>query len=266
MHLSRLLRASNQMAQCLLFVLSIFTVSSLHSSTVPPDLFLGPEIYYAKRTKEGGVEQKGVQYGIRAGYERVGRYKFYYALDGLYSWGLLEGKKKERHIKSQFTNANIETRFGYTFEMKNWPQFSFTPFIGAGYMWEINRFVHPSPITAHFENKYSYIPFGFLSSISYIDNWSIGFNFKCRYIWQGKQKVSHDPEYGQMWQCYQEFFQYRYECPIATSFCFYNLFFYAKCIPFYEYRHYGSRANFPFDFIDTQYRFYGATLELLYPF
>lgn len=253
------------------FILVLMIISTEYVSAVScggkgVQFLLGPEIYYAKRAKKGGVEQTGVQYGVRGGYERVKRYKFYYALDGFYSWGLLEGKSGERHVKSQFTNANVETRFGYTFQMKNFPCFSFTPYIGVGYIWEINRFVHPSPMTVHFENNYSYIPVGFLSSISMTDQFNVGINFKVRYIWQGKQKVTHDPDYSDMWQCYQEHLQYRAELPINYFFCYCNYDLAARLTPFFEYRHYGQRANYPFDFIDTKYRFYGATLQLVYEF
>lgn len=37
-------------------------------------------------------------------------------------------------------------------------------------------------------------------------------------------------------------------------------------VPFYEYRFYGHRANFPFDFLETKLKLYGATLKLHYLF
>lgn len=228
--------------------------------------FLGPEIYYVKRLKEGGGKQDGMLYGIRAGYERINRYKFYYALDGLYSQGTLNGKTKENHIRSEFTNSNIETRFGYTLQYKYWPGYSFTPFVGIGYMWEYSQYKKPSPIKVHFDNRFPYIPFGFISSLFVGKHLQVGLNFKMRFLWDGKQKVTHDPQYKNLIQCYEDHFQYRIELPIAYYFCWKCEMIAVRITPFYEYRHYGHSINYPFDFLDTKYEFYGANAEFIYRF
>lgn len=230
------------------------------------EVFCGPEIYYVKRTKEGGAEQTGTLYGVRLGYEKVKRYKFYYAVDGLFSQGILKGKANENTIKSELTNSSIETRFGYTFQAKYWPCFSLTPFVGVGYIWEYSQFLHPSPLKVHFDNRYPYIPFGFLSSFFISDRWQIGLKFTARFTWDGKQKVTHDPEHHSLVQCYEDHMQYRVELPIAYYYCWCGQSLGVRLTPFYEYRRYGTYVNFPFDFIDTKLNFYGANLELLYRF
>lgn len=232
-------------------------------STAP---YIGPEIYYMKRLKEGGGKQGGTFYGVRLGYDRVQRYKFYWGVDALWAKGKLEGHVRDEKLKSEFTDTNVEARLGYTFQSKYWRCASFTPYVGLGYFWEENNYQHPSPLTIHFKNKFSYVPFGFLSQIFLWPNLSVGVNFKVRWILEGQQHVSHDPKHEDMTQNYDERFQYRIDVPVTYFFCW-------KChplgislVPFYEYRHYGHRANFPFDFLDTKLKLYGATLKLLYLF
>jgi len=229
------------------------------------ELFLGPEVYGTTRTKEGGAKQTGTLYGVRLGYERVKRYKFYYALDGLYSEGILEGKNNDRLIRSRFIDSNIETRFGYTFQSKCFPYLAFTPFFGVGYLWEITKYLHPSPIKVQFENRFPYIPFGCLVSFYFRKDIQIGLRFTGRFLWDGKQKVK-DPDYGTLTQCYEEYLQYRVELPIEYLFCWNNQELSVRLTPFYEYRHYGTGINFPFDFLDTKFKFYGANIELVYYF
>lgn len=247
-------------------ILFFFPGKCLWSQSKGYQFFLGPEIYYVKRQKEGGAEQTGVLYGVRGGYEKIKRYKFYYALDGLYSTGILEGKTNHKTIKSEFSNSNVETRFGYTLQAKYWPCFSFTPFVGVGYMWEYSRYLHPSPMRVHFDNQFPYIPFGFLTSFLVTDRLQMGLNFKARFLWEGKQKVTHDPQYSSLEQCYEQHLQYRVEIPLEYFFNWNQHALSARLTAFYEYRHYGHWINYPFDFLDTTFKFYGANFELLYHF
>jgi len=216
-----------------------------------------------KRTKEGGTEQSGVLYGVRIGYDHVRRYKFYWGIDALWARGTLKGHNKDGHLKSQFTDRNIETRLGYTFQNKCWRCASFTPFLGVGYFWENNFYQHPSPLPIHFKNHFSYVPVGFLSQIFITPQMSVGLNFKMRIIWEGEQKVSHDPDHKNMTQHYDEKLQYRLELPCTYFFCWKNHPLGVSLDSFFEYRQYGHRANFPFDFLETTLKLYGATLKFM---
>ncbi len=228
-------------------------------------LFVGPEIYHVDRHKEGGAKQDGTLYGVRFGYEKLKRYKFYYAVDGLYSEGTLEGKNEENHIRSKLYNSTLETRFGYTFQTKCFPYVAFTPFFGVGYSWEYNEYVHPSPIKVKFDNQFPYLPLGCLLSCHINENLKVGLNFTARFLWDGKQEIK-DPEFGKLTQCYEEHIQYRIELPVDYRFCYGNQNLGIRLTPFYEDRHYGTSINYPFDFLDTKLRFYGASLELEYYF
>lgn len=234
--------------------------------TYSTDPFIGPEIYYLKREKEGGAKQDGPLYGVRIGYDRVQRYKMYWGIDALWAKGTLCGHVGEEKLKSEFTDINAESRIGFTFQCLNWRCASFTPFTGLGFFWEINNYKKPSPLLINFTNDFSYCPFGFLSQIFITPNWTIGLNAKGRYVLEGKQKVTNDPKYGKLTQQFQERLQYRIELPITYFFCWKTSSLAVRIVPFYDYREYGHRANFPFDFLETKLRFYGATLKMLYLF
>jgi hypothetical protein len=229
-------------------------------------IFAGPEIYFVKRTKEGGVEQDGVAYGIRTGYERIKRYKLYVGIDLLYAKGTLKGKLLDAHLKSDFTDINFEERLGYTFEGKCGYRPSLTPYIGYGRIWENNDYVHPSPARFHFHNDFTYVPVGFLSRFFACPSLSIGLNFKARFILDGKNKVSNDSQFESTIQSYDEKIQYRFELPFCYQTCLIGHEIGIDLVPFYEYRRYGKRANFPFDFLDTKFIYYGGTLKLAYLF
>lgn len=230
------------------------------------DPYIGPEIYYVRRSKEGGAEQTGTLYGVRLGYDFVQRFKLYSGVDALWATGRLDGRVGGEHIKSEFTDINVEARLGFTFQSKSWRCASFTPYSGIGYFWEHNNYQHPTPLTIHFRNNFSYVPVGFLSQIFLFPNLSVGLNFKVRIILEGEQKSTHDPEFGKLTQHYEEKLQYRVELPVTYFFCWECHSLATSLVPFYEYRQYGHRANFPFDFLETNIKIYGAILKFHYLF
>lgn len=233
----------------------------------PHQFYLGPEIYKSCRKREGGTWQDGWLYGARGGYDYIKRYCFYIGGDVLYAEGTLDGKSaKGNKLRSHMTDASIEGRFGYTFQRKHGRHASLTPFVSAGFFSEKNNYVKPSPIPVHFHTKYSYVGGGFLSKIDITRNLEGGVNLKIRWTLDPKCYVSHDPEFDDMKQVVEERFQYRVEIPFKYQFWTCQDVFVVGAIPFYEYRQYGHRANFPFDFFETEFNIYGITLELYYQF
>lgn len=230
------------------------------------ETYIGPEIYYVRRTKEGGAEQTGTLYGVRLGYDHIRRYKLYWGIDALWAQGTLKGKTNEAQVKSTLTDMNVEGRIGYTFQTKSWRCLSFTPYTGLGYFWENNYFEHPTPLPIHFKNQFAYVPIGFLSQVFITPQWSIGLNFKIRYLIDSSVHASNDPEHENSTQKYEEELQYRIELPIIYFRCWKEHSLAVGLVPFYEYRPYGYQANYPFDFLETKFRLYGATLKLFYLF
>lgn len=228
--------------------------------------FIGPEIYHVKRTKEEGISQKGEMYGVRLGYDYVRRSAIYFGVDELFAHGTLKGHRNGIEIKSTLRDANLEGRLGYTFQSKGCYKFSFSPFIGIGYFWETNKYKHPSPLHIHFHNKFAYVPVGFLSRFFPYPHLSVGINFKARILFDGKVLVTHDNGFEDRELGYEEKIQYRVDIPVTYYFCWCNHNLAASLVPFYEYRNYGHRANFPFDFLETKFKIYGADLQLRYVF
>lgn len=224
------------------------------------EIYLGPEIYHVKRTKEGGTRQDGWIYGVRAGYDHIKRYKFYWGFDTLYAKGTLDGKNGgDAHIKSRFTDLEFEGRIGYTLQMKCWPRAGITPFIGVGYAVEKNHFISPSPLPVHFRTQYYYGAAGFLSQVYIKPYFIAGLNFKAKYLYDTRCHVSHDPEYGSLSMLVKDMFNYRVELPFTFWLC--DSKWYISVVPFYELRQYGGQANFPFDFLETKLYLSGALIK-----
>lgn len=251
---------------CTFLLLSSHLCAQRWVQSYTTDPYIGPEIEYVQRIKEGGAKQTGPLYGARIGYDYVKRYNLYWGVEGAWAKGCLEGNVQGEKLKSELTDINLEARIGFTFQSECWRCLSFSPYVGVGYFWEKNHYQHPSPLRVHFDNTFSYVPVGFLSQIFLTPSWSLGLNFKVRIILEGEQKVTHDPKYGELTQHYQEKLQYRVELPVTRFFCWNTYSLGISLVPFFDYRQYGHRANFPFDFLDTKLQFYGATLKLLYLF
>jgi len=243
----------------LIFLLCCYPWISITSSQ---QAYGGPEVYYVQRKREGGSWQNGWVGGVRIGYDRIKRYGIYVGGDALYSWGRLKGKGPEdTSLKSNFMDASIEGRLGYTFQQKAERQFSFTPYLGGGYLVETNNFIDPSPLKLHTQTRFSYACAGFLSSMNVSPQFAVGLNFKAKYMIDGRHYISHDPEHEPVDMLVKNEMQYRVEIPIVYRWC--ERYDYGV-VPFYEYRHYGGQASFPFDFLDTKLNLYGITLKFIY--
>lgn len=230
-------------------------------------LYVGPEVYYMRRAKEGGTKQHGVLGGVRIGYDRIKRYRLYWGVEGYYAAGTLKGKSASKaRIVSNVRDSEIEGRFGYTFHRKTGFCASFTPFGGYGYFYQTNNFRKSSPIPLHFRDHFQYAVAGFLSNLFINPSLSIGANFKVKFMIEGKSEVRNDPEFENTNLLMNNKEQYSLDLPINYALCFNERFFDLSVVPFFQYRHYGGRENYPFDFIDTKFWVYGARLLFYYSF
>lgn len=224
----------------------------------------GPQVYYLQRKREGGTFQRGWLYGGQICYEYLKRNTFYWGAEVNVATGRISGHSSSKHIlKSVFTDANAEVRIGYTFQRETGYRFLLTPYIGGGAALETNNFVHPSPLHIHFRLYYGYVCAGFLSQMSFNNCFDAGLNFKTKYMVEAKNRVSHDPSFESSTALVGNEFLYKVELPLTyrprpngmVSF-----------VPFYEFRHYGAHAGFPFDFHDTKLNIYGLLLKFIYLF
>lgn len=224
-------------------------------------LLIGPEAYHVHRRRKGGTKQHGGLYGLRAVYDHIKRHRFYIGIEGACSEGILRGKSaSDNYIKSKVKESTIEGRFGFTFQGRSWQHPTLTPFIGIGWFWEKSSFQPPSPICCHFKTSYRYATAGFISSLQLTRSFNIGFNLKVRYMLDPKCKITRDPDINRAsLKIGNDALQYRIELPLTYTRCSCQKLSVAL-VPFYERRHYGGQAAFPFDFMKTVFINYGATL------
>ncbi len=227
------------------------------------NLYFGPDIYHVKRLRHGGSQQSGVLYGFRTGYDRIKRYNFYVGIEGAWASGDLSGSSSSGTLlKSTLTDAEVEGRFGYTIGTKHACRATLTPFVGAGYFCQTNKFHAPTPITLHFKESFKYAVVGFISNIYVRPCLSVGLNFKAKFVYDPESHISNDPDFDDVNIHFGEKTQYEVDLPITYYFDLCNQCLTVSAVPFYIYRHYGALAGFPFDFLETKYINYGGRLLL----
>lgn len=231
-------------------------------------LYIGPEIYYVNRDKDGQYDrskQHDFIYGGRVGYDRIKRCRIYWGFDALYATGDLKGHRGN-NIKLRFTDANVEARIGYTFQMNRAWLPTIVPYVGYGHFWETSKFKRPSPLLIKQKITFDYIALGFLSQFYPHPSWVVGLNFKTRILVNSKCKITDDPDFDDTSQNVKHKLQFRIELPIIYRLKCWCDHIALSLVPFYEYRHYGEHANFPFDFKDVKLNLYGCDLRLMYMF
>lgn len=229
-------------------------------------LYLGPEIFHTKRTREGGSKQTGFLYGVHAGYDRIKRYRIYLGFDGYWAAGTLKGhSKKGIKLHSRVTDEEIEGRVGYTLQCKEGWRAYLIPFVGGGYFREINKFSH-KPLGVKFTNYFPFAMGGFIAGFFLNPRLNIGIDFKAKYMIDGKCHISNDREYDSKTLNMDSRMQYEVDLPVSYQFCTCNGRLEGSLVPFYRFRHYGGLAQFPFDFLETKFDIYGIKILLGYKF
>lgn len=228
---------------------------------------IGPEIYHMRRWREGGTHQSGRMDGIYIAGERFKKEGWYVGADALFATGNLNGKSGSgRTLRSVIDDTIYEGRLGYTFQSALAECSFFTPYGGYGYFRETNTFYPPSPIPFKFIDTFNYFTCGFLSGVNFTPLLSMGVNFKVRFMLNGKSKVENDPLFDSVTLLMNNETHYQIEIPMTYGSCQCWGYTEAAFIPFYEFRHFGGRMGFPFDYIDTKFSLWGAKLTLAYRF
>lgn len=245
-------------------ILLFFLLISLSQAQAENYLWVGPEVYYVKRTRQGGSRQDGWPLGVRVGYDRIKDWGFYWGGDALWAQGTLFGRAGDNaSLKSRFTDISLEGRIGYTFSLLCLPSVIFTPYAGYGVFQETNNFKDYSPVTAKFRIRYNYGAVGALLYKQFTEKAGAGVNFKCRWMIDGKCHVTEDPDYNELTMAIGTLPQYRIEIPMTYQPDCYPIF----CLsPFFEYRQYGEQPNFPFDFMETKLKVAGVNLKIIWNF
>jgi hypothetical protein len=227
----------------------------------------GAEIYHFIRNREGGTHQDGPMKGFRISFDRIKRYGIYMGAEYIYGQGSLEGKTATgRPLSSELTDNILEFRLGITLQQPTRQTPFFTPFAGWGHFHEVNKFFSPSPLPCTFTDTFHYFVAGFLSGINFTPLLSMGVNFKLKFMQDAKSMVSEDPIYDDVTLLIKDELLARLDIPFYyhPQNTLLNLGF--ELTPFFEYRHFGGREGFPFNFKDTKFYLYGARIALTYPF
>lgn len=251
----------------LLFFLLFSTLTCVAHASCTYQLYAGEESYYFWRQRDGGTKQSGRIDGVRVGIDRIKRYAWYLGADYLYATGHLSGKTgKGSPQTSQLTDQIFEARLGYTLQKKTCGNPFFTPFVGWGSFKEINDFKPPSPLPCKFTDTFNYYVAGFLSGKDIAPQLNMGINFKVKFMQDAKSKVSEDPVYDDVTLMIESETFYRLEVPFTYTPCGAFLGMGGQIAPFYEFRHFGGREGFPFNFRDTKFHLLGMRLSLIYSF
>ncbi len=233
----------------------------------PHTFSIGPEAYYMVRAREGGSRQYGGLYGGRFCYERLRRSAVYWGAEGYYATGRLNGHDGlDRQIKSKKTDMEIEGRLGYSLQWRSGIPISFTPFFCGGYFKEKNKFIDPSPIECTISEYFPYAGIGFLSRFYVVNNFSLGVNFKTKYMLGAKCTIDKDPFNDDIHLLIEDKFIYDVDLPMTYSFCTRGHKVETSVVPFFCYRQYGRHEGHPFDYLGTRYQIYGARLMFTYTF
>lgn len=227
----------------------------------------GPESYYIKRIKAGGTWQSGVLGGGYGGYERIKPNAFYFGAFGMIANGRISGYSAHGdRLISNFTDEEVEVRLGYNIKDRSRYTSIFTPFIGLGYLEQINSYLAPSPLLLQFNDIIKYFSFGFLTDIKISKRFSLGLNIILKWVLDGKCEVTHDPDEDDNQLIMENEMQYVLELPITYQLSRHKRVFTLSATPFFQFRHYGGRENYPYDFIDTRFRVYGLRVLCNYWF
>jgi len=235
-----------------------------------PDMFpctyftyVGPEIYYFQRSRKGGTEQSGRIDGIRFTIDRVKGAGIYLGGEILYSEGTIKGfNSRRKRLVSDVTDLIGEGRVGFTF-MIPFGKFPFIiPYAGYGYFNEKNQFLNPSPLLYTTVDTFNYVAAGFLSGLNLTPCLSMGINIKARFMLNGRSKITEDPDFDDTVLRMSDESHYRVEVPFAYTLAGSCLRLEAILSPFFEYRHFGGKEGYPFNFIDTKFYLLGTTVAL----
>ncbi|MCB1119596.1 MAG: autotransporter outer membrane beta-barrel domain-containing protein [Chlamydiia bacterium] len=217
----------------------------------------GPTVYWLKRHRQGGAVQDGVMLGGRLAVERDIANGWFWGLDGAVAYGRLHGETgDDQRLKSRFLETKFEGNFGYAISDLFVSRWRLTPFAGYTYYHNNNRFISPSPLQVRFEDDVHMAHLGLTIDRLCFDPFEFGLRFRFKWMLEGESHVKDDPVHSEVTLKMDEKYQFALELPIAIPAC------HLVIVPFYTYRHFGGRENFPFDFLDTKYHSVGAHIHI----
>ncbi|NGX40141.1 MAG: hypothetical protein KR126chlam1_01484 [Chlamydiae bacterium] len=151
-------------------------------------IYIGPDIFwdhfdveYSYKGEQFHIKSNTFYGGLRIGYDWLKPETLYFGGDGGLAIGRSEVQQRSRTINSyhsqKFKNspliANLEQRFGYTFQSPIACMFTLAPFIGAGWYYFRPQFNEGNRSTNWF-----YAAVGLRGNQQFLENFDIGFHVK----------------------------------------------------------------------------------------
>lgn len=254
-------------AAALLSTLSQLDAFCLAHSLGPHTFYVGPEFAHYQRKREGGSKQSGHLVGGHFRYDRISPCSFYWALDAHYDTGWASGKTASgSKIKSTLNEYEFEGRLGYSFFKPTISNLLIIPYATYSYFYGLNEFHKPSPVRCKLHDHLNLAGGGLWVSFCLTDCCRVGIDFTGKYIVSGKNRITDDPDYDDVKLAIESKWQYEIEVPIEFSIPCCDRCLEFRFVPFYSFRHLGGKPNYPFDYIETKYKIYGAQFMLFLGF
>lgn len=230
------------------------------------ELQIGPEIFFYHRGRASGTFQQGRMDGIRVRAERFCPCGLYVGADYFRAYGEIYGENSRKlTIFSKIHDEIYEGRVGFCFQPLH-PGIWFVPFVGMGHFAEINDAFPPTPLCLCTIDQFSYFLAGFHSWIYSAHCFSIGFRFESMWMQNAKSKITEDPWYEDVTLSIQNVPYVRLELPLRYQPAKCHSYFTWQLTPFYEYRHFGEKEGYPFDYIDTKFHLIGGNVSIIFIF
>jgi hypothetical protein len=224
----------------------------------------GIEVSHMRRARAGGTEQNGRMEGYRLSYDLIKPSSIYVGVDHFHGQAPMRGYSGTgRPLYSIITDNITELRLGYTLQANARREAFFSPFTGYGFFKEQNDFLHPSTLTLTFTDRFNYIDAGFLSGINISRLVSLGVNFKLMFMLDGTSLISNDPQEEDLSLQMTNEINSRIELPIMASSGSRPIQLLVAAVPFAEFRHFGGKEGFPYDFIDTKFSLIGGRISII---
>lgn len=229
----------------------------------PYQVYTGPEVYHVTRIRGKGVEQRGLLVGEHSGFEHIVPHTVYLGLDGYYATGTLRGHNSiNLDMDSTLREAEVEGRAGFTVHTRYCPFLLLAPYLGYGHFYSKNHILPPYPLPVTLHDDFSYLSAGFKTRIILSQGFTIGIDFKIKVPFQTNSKVTGYPDQPDTILHMGEEEQYEAELPIQFDFCWGGWPLGLELVPFYRYRHFGGREDFPFNFVETRFHILGVRATL----
>lgn len=223
----------------------------------------GPQYGYLNRFTGKGAKQASPVAGLECQYQRLLPGGAYWGLRSHYFRGNLVGETgRGDTIRSRYYEYDIAARLGFTWSPQFCEGLIFAPFVVEGYLHSSNFFRHPSPRQFEEITRYYYQGVGALIESPSWGNFFLALDLEFIHTWEAESKILDDPNFGNLIRHAEDSWHVSTALPLCYNWWGAESSWQLRLVPSYRYRHLGDKENYPFNFIETDFRIYSLRLEL----